>query len=96
MEMGIPRNHMELIKPNCSAVRPNSSPNWGSMPARIEKENAVVITAKQLPLKSALLLIVSVIGFWFCEISLMGKIPVQLVIAIIQLKGVGRFISRLL
>jgi hypothetical protein len=56
MEIGIPKNHIEFMNPNCSAERPNSSPNCGKIPALIEKEKAVVIRAKQLPLKSALLL----------------------------------------
>jgi hypothetical protein len=61
IEIGNPRNHIELIKPSCSAVSPNRSPNWGRTPARIENVKAVVIRAKQLPLKSALLLIFSLI-----------------------------------
>ena len=52
---------MELINPNCSAVRPNESPNCGKMPARMEKVKAVVMRAKQLPLKSAVLLMFSLI-----------------------------------
>ena len=61
MEIGNPKNHMELIKPNCSAFKPNCSPNWGRIPARIEKEKAVVMSAKQLALKSAPRLMVCVI-----------------------------------
>ena len=65
IEMGKPKNHMELMNPSCSAVRPNLSPNWGRTPARIEKVKAVVMRAKQLQLKSALLLIFSLIEIRF-------------------------------
>jgi len=53
---------MELIKPSCSALRPKVSPNWGKIPARMAKVNAVVMSAKQLALKSAERFIESVIG----------------------------------
>jgi hypothetical protein len=62
MEIGNPKNHMELIKPSCSALRPKVSPNWGNIPARMAKVNAVVMRAKQLALKSAERFIESVIG----------------------------------
>ncbi len=39
---------MELMKPNCVAVRPKSVPTCGKTPARILNENAVVMRAKQL------------------------------------------------
>ncbi len=57
---------MELIKPSCSAVRPNVSPSWGRIPARIAKVKAVVISARQLALNKALRLMVWVIDecFW--------------------------------
>jgi hypothetical protein len=48
MAMGKPKNHIELMKPSCSADSPKSLPNWGKIPARILKEKAVVIKAKQL------------------------------------------------
>ena len=48
IEIGNPRNHIWLIYPSCSADRPNLSPSWGKIPARIENVNAVVIKAKQL------------------------------------------------
>lgn len=56
MEIGKPKNHMELMNPSCSAVSPKLSPNCGSIPARMENVKAVVIRAKQLPLNRALLL----------------------------------------
>jgi len=65
IEIGNPKNHMELINPSCSAERPNVSPNWGRIPARIEKVKAVVISAKQLPLNKALLLTFSFIMLKF-------------------------------
>ena len=65
MEMGKPKNHIELINPNWVADSPNSSPSSGKIPARILKVKAVVISAKQLPLKSALLLMFSFIEFGF-------------------------------
>ena len=49
MAIGNPKNHIELISPNCIAVRSNASPNSGRTPARKLKENAVVMSAKQLP-----------------------------------------------
>jgi hypothetical protein len=54
---------MELINPSCSAERPNASPNWGRIPARIENVKAVVMSAKQLPLNKAFLLMFSFIKF---------------------------------
>ena len=57
--MGNPKKNMELINPNCSAVRLNCSPSWGKIPALMEKVKAVVISAKQLPLNNALLLMFS-------------------------------------
>lgn len=65
MEIGNPKNHMELMNPNCSAFKPKDSPNCGRIPARIEKEKAVVMSARQLALKSALLLIGCVINKCF-------------------------------
>ncbi len=61
MEIGNPKNHMELINPSCSAVKPKDSPSCGRIPARIENENAVVISARQLALNSAFRLMVCVI-----------------------------------
>ena len=49
IEMGNPKNHIELINPNCCAFKLKVSPNSGNIPARILKEKAVVISAKQLP-----------------------------------------------
>ncbi len=63
--MGKPKNHIELIKPSCSADKPKLCPNWGRMPARIEKVKAVVMSAKQLPLNKALLLTFSFIQINF-------------------------------
>jgi hypothetical protein len=68
MDIGKPRNHMELINPNWAAERPKLSPSWGRIPALILKVKAVVISAKQLPLKSALLLIFSFIDIGFRSI----------------------------
>jgi hypothetical protein len=65
IEIGNPRNHMELINPSCSADRPKLSPSWGRIPARIEKVKAVVMSAKQLPLNKALLLTFSFIKLGF-------------------------------
>ena len=48
---------MELMNPNCSAFKPKDSPNCGRMPARIEKEKAVVMI--QLGAILALVLLVS-------------------------------------
>ena len=66
MEIGNPKNHMELINPSCSADNPKVSPNCGKIPARIEKVKAVVMSARQLPLNNALLLTFSfiTISFW--------------------------------
>jgi hypothetical protein len=50
--IGKPKNHIELIKPNCSPVKLNSSASCGKMPALRLNEKAVVIKAKQLPRKS--------------------------------------------
>ena len=60
--MGKPKKNIKLIKPNCSAVSPNSVANWGRMPARILKEKAVVMRAKQLALNSLDWLIVEFIA----------------------------------
>ena len=49
IEMGKPKNHMELMNPSCSADKLSDSPSWGRIPARMLKEKAVVIRAKQLP-----------------------------------------------
>src|SRR5690606_3721555 len=65
MEIGKPKNHMELIKPSWAAVKPKVSPSSGKIPARMEKVKAVVIRAKQLPLKRALLLMFSFIKVGF-------------------------------
>ena len=62
MEIGNPKNHMELINPSCSALSPNVSPSCGRIPARMAKVNAVVMSAKQLALNSADRLMLSVIG----------------------------------
>src|SRR5687767_14243488 len=56
IEIGKPKNHMELINPNCSAERLKLSPKSFRMPARIENVKAVVMRAKQLPLNNADLL----------------------------------------
>lgn len=59
---------MELINPNCSALRPKESPSWGRIPALIENEKAVVMSARQLALNKAPRLMVWVMdgafGFW--------------------------------
>jgi hypothetical protein len=57
MVMGNPKNHIELIYPSCSAVKPNWAPSVGKTPARMENENAVVMRAKQLPKNKVLRLI---------------------------------------
>ena len=49
MEIGNPKNHIELMNPNCCPLRLKVSANCGKIPARILKEKAVVISAKQLP-----------------------------------------------
>jgi hypothetical protein len=49
MEMGKPKNHIELMNPSCWPESWKASPNCGRIPARILNENAVVIKAKQLP-----------------------------------------------
>jgi hypothetical protein len=61
IEIGNPKKNILLINPSCSAVRLNCAPSWGKIPALIEKVKAVVITAKQLPLNKALLLMFSFI-----------------------------------
>jgi hypothetical protein len=48
MEIGNPRNHMELMVPNCTVSKFISVPNCVKIPARILNEKAVVISAKQL------------------------------------------------
>jgi hypothetical protein len=65
IEMGNPKNHMELIKPSCSPLSPNCSPSCGNIPALMAKVKAVVIRAKQLPLNKALLLMFSFIDVGF-------------------------------
>jgi hypothetical protein len=54
MEIGKPKKNIELIRPNCEAVSPNSVPNWGRIPALMLKEKAVVIMARQLAMNSLL------------------------------------------
>jgi hypothetical protein len=49
MEIGNPKKNIELINPSCVAVSWNVSASWGKIPARMLKEKAVVINAKQLP-----------------------------------------------
>jgi hypothetical protein len=48
MEMGKPRNHMELMVPSCTASKFSSVPSCVRIPALMLKEKAVVINAKQL------------------------------------------------